>query len=67
MQVIAGVECYGEVEENSNFIVTCEDEEFDGIWTEGNPNTEEPFKSWSEVVVVLQPFFDNNIFQIDAI
>lgn len=48
---IRGVECYGDLEDNSNFEVICEDEENDTVWCEGNPNTEDyTFSSWEEVV-----------------
>lgn len=48
---IRGVECYGDLEDNSNFEVICEDEDNDTVWIEGNPHTEDyTFSSWEEVV-----------------
>lgn len=59
--------CYGKIEENSNFYVTCEDEEFDDEWTEGNPNSEQfTFASWEEVCAELVKHFPD-IVEIEAI
>lgn len=64
------VECYGDVEENSNFYVVCHDEDQDGIWADGNPASENgTFKSWEEVVQVLseQNCFDSGIIEITGV
>jgi hypothetical protein len=59
--------CYGELEENSNFSVVCEDEEFDDTWCEGNPNSAEyTFASWEEVCAELVKHFPE-IEEIEAI
>jgi hypothetical protein len=58
------VECYGDIEEDSNFAVVCEDEDFDVIWCEGNPVTGEPFTHWNEVVTMLQSVIKNPILEI---
>jgi hypothetical protein len=61
------IECYGELQEDSNFSVVCENEEDDEIWCEGNPNSEEyTFSSWEEVVEVLSRYFDD-IVEISAV
>jgi len=44
------IETYGELCDNSNFEVVCEDEENDAVWINGNPNSEDfTFKNWDEV------------------
>jgi hypothetical protein len=58
MTRIDGVECYGEVRDNSNFYIICEDEEFDGIWAD---NT---FGSWTEVVSHLKAHYRKDIIEI---
>ena len=51
MLTIRGVECYGALEENSNFDLVFENEDDDFTWTDGNPNSSEhTFSSWEEVV-----------------
>jgi hypothetical protein len=37
------VECYGTLEEDSNFSVVCDDESDDDVWTDAHPDTGEPF------------------------
>ncbi len=59
--------CYGPLEENSNFHVVCEDEEFDEAWCDGNPNSEDfTFASWEEVCAELVKHFPD-IVEIEAI
>ena len=61
-------ECYGELEETSNFEVVCDDENDDGVWCDGNPNSPEgSFDNWDDVVVTLQPYFKSNIIEIHAV
>ena len=48
------VDCYGELHDDSNFDVVCEDEDNDTIWVLGNTDTNEPFKSWAEAVEYFQ-------------
>ena len=62
------VECYGLLEENSNFEVVCDDEEDDSIWCEGNTETGEPFTSWEECVEhLVEMYFPATIIQITAV
>ena len=62
------VECYGLLEENSNFEVVCDDEEDDSIWCEGNTETDEPFTSWEECVEhLVEMYFPATIIQITAV
>lgn len=64
---VMGVDCYGELLDDSNFAVTCEDECEDGIWTDGNPRSESgTFESWDQVVTILSQFFDSKIVQIES-
>lgn len=57
------VECYGELEETSNFEVVCEDEYDDGAWCDG---IEGPL-SWEQVVAYLQRYYASDILQITAV
>ena len=62
------VECYGELQDSSNFHVVCEDEDDDGIWCEGNPHSEDfTFKSWESVVAELSKHFASPIIEISAV
>ena len=62
------VDCYGLLEENSNFEVVCDDEEDDSIWCEGNTETDEPFKTWEECVEhLVEMYFPATIVQITAV
>ena len=70
MVKVAGyeVECYGLLEENSNFEVVCDDEEDDSIWCGGNTETDEPFTSWEECVEhLVEMYFPATIIQITAV
>jgi hypothetical protein len=61
------IECYGELQDNSNFQVCCEDEYEDGIWADGNPGSADwSFSSWQEVVETLSQYFEN-IEEITAV
>lgn len=60
------VECYGTLEEDSNFSVVCADECDDSVWTDGDPITGDPFEDWETVVARLQDEFDSNILEIGA-
>ena len=57
------VECYGELEETSNFEVVCEDEYDDSTWCDG---IEGPL-SWEQVVAYLQRYYASDILQITAV
>jgi hypothetical protein len=69
---IKGVDCYGELCDNSNFHIVFADED-DGedgelIWAEGNPaNSEYTFSSWEEVVETLTGLFEEEIVEISAV
>lgn len=60
------VECYGTLEENSNFNVVCADEWDDDVWYNADPVTGNPFEDWETVVARLQPYFNSDILEIDA-
>jgi hypothetical protein len=60
------VECYGDLEENSNFSVVCEDEEDDSIWCEGRPMGGW-FTEWEDVVECLQREYASRILEIVAV
>ncbi len=59
----ADVECYGALEEDSNFSVVCADEEDDDVWCEGRPDGGW-FTTWEDVVECLQREFDSRIIEI---
>jgi len=60
------VECYGTLEEDSNFSVVCDDESDDDVWTDAHPDTGEPFLTWEDVVACLQREFSSDILEISA-
>ena len=60
------VECYGTLEEDSNFNVVCDDEYDDDTWCNADPVTGEAFTTWEAVVVALQPHFESDILEISA-
>lgn len=65
---INDVDCYGVLEDNSNFYIVCDDERYDGLWAEGNPNNpDHTFKTWGEVVEYLTTNYRSDITQIEAI
>lgn len=57
------VECYGELEENSNFSVVCDDEYDDDIWCNGIVGP----MNWEAVVAHLQLYFESDIVEISAV
>ena len=57
------IECYGVVEENSNFEVVCEDEYEDTCWADGVGD----LTTWTEIAEYLQTEFDSNIIEITAV
>ena len=61
------VECYGTLEENSNFSVVCDDESFDDIWCNADPVTGNAFESWQNVVDRLSDQFESVIIEISAV
>lgn len=60
------VECYGKLEEDSNFSVVCDDEWDDDVWTDGDPDTMS-FVTWEDVVSTLQKYFNSDILEISAV
>jgi hypothetical protein len=65
---VKGVECYGELRDDSNFEVVCENEKDDGVWCDGNPKHPEfVFESWEDVVDELKQHFMSEIIEITAV
>ena len=60
------VVCYGELCEDSNFSVVCDDECDDGVWCDGNP-AGGSFASWEDVVDCLSSFGWSDILEISAV
>jgi hypothetical protein len=60
------VECYGSLEEDSNFSVVCDDECDDAVWCDGRPDGGW-FTTWEDVVECLQREFDSDILEISAV
>lgn len=58
--------CFGELRDDSNFDVVCDDENDDEYWCEGDP-CGGSFATWEAVVAGLQPFYDSDILEISAI
>jgi hypothetical protein len=61
------VECYGTLEETSNFSVVCADEWDDDVWCDADPITGDAFRDWETVVFCLQPHFASRILEISAV
>lgn len=59
------VECYGTLEESSNFSVVCDDECDDDVWCDGRP-AGGSFTTWEDVVECLQLEFASDILEISA-
>jgi hypothetical protein len=59
------VECYGTLEETSNFSIVCDDESYDDVWCYGDP-AGGSFTVWEDVVERLQPHFESEIIEITA-
>jgi hypothetical protein len=59
------VECYGTLEEDSNFSVVCDDESDDSVWCDGDP-AGGSFTTWEDVVKTLQPQFNSDILEIGS-
>lgn len=58
--------CYGELRDDSNFEIVCEDEGDDCVWADGNPHDRE-WLNWDDVIITLQPYFKSSIIEISAI
>ena len=55
--------CYGKVEEDSNCVVVCDDENNDGIWA-GEFGFEP--KTWPQVCEYLEKYYDSKIEQLET-
>lgn len=65
MKLIDGVECYGEIEPDSNFYIVCVEEDDDGDWINGNPNSEDgSFSTWKEAVAFFQNNWEGTVIEI---
>lgn len=60
-------ECYGELEETSNFNIICEDEDEDCVWCDGVDEFTENNYTWENVVLYLQNYFASDIIEISAV
>lgn len=58
--------CYGELRDDSNFDVVCDNEDDDEVWCDGDPKGGS-FVTWEAVVEGLQPFFDSDILELSAV
>ena len=69
-QDITKIQIFGELNDNSNFEVVCEDENDDSCWIEGNPINSEfagfTFKNWNEVKKTLIKYYDSDILEISS-
>ena len=55
---IQNVDCYGEVKPETSFIICCDNEDYDGVYADGNPNDEDyEFSNWDEVVTYLLKYY----------
>jgi len=59
------VECYGTLEEDSNFNVVCDDESDYDVWYDGD-SAGGSFTTWEDVVIQLQPYYESHIVEISA-
>lgn len=53
-------ECYGDISEDSNFDVVCENENYDRVYTDNS------CKSWKALCSFLEENYYNHIEQIEA-
>jgi hypothetical protein len=60
-------ECYGELADDSNFEVVCDDEEHDLTWLEGNTATDKPFKTWQEAADFFEEHVEGFVIEIHAV
>lgn len=65
MVLYEGVECYGELAENSNFVLVCEDEEDDGVWCDGLPKG--VAYTWPNVVEYLTRAAPGQLVEVSAV
>lgn len=57
-------QCYGTVQEDSNFDIVCDDEFNDGTYTDNNF---EDCNTWNRVCKFLEAHYDAQIEQIEAV
>ncbi len=58
--------CYGDLEQDSNFQVVCENEEEDDVWCDAHPEGRD-WLDWDDVVRTLQMHFESDIIEITAV
>jgi hypothetical protein len=63
----ATCECFGALEEDSNFELICEREEDDTVWLYGNTKTDKSFKTWQEAADFFEELFSMWIVEIHAV
>ena len=54
-------DCYGELAEDSNIVVTCNDEYSDFIWTEND------LKSWYGICAHLENSYNSQVEELSAV
>lgn len=57
---IKGIDCFGEMNEDQNIEVKCNDEFDDGVYPDG-------FKNWTEAVNHLLKSWDGEIVELETI
>jgi hypothetical protein len=55
-------DCYGELRQDSNFSIVCEDEMSDGIWTDN-----ESLTTWQHICKYLEKNYNSKIEELTAI
>lgn len=70
--VIDGVDCYGELQWDSNFYLKFEDEEEDFIWVVGNPDRGDvddcSFRDWEEAVACFKKSCpESELIEVEAV
>lgn len=59
--------CYGNLQETSNIVVVCEDEDCDDVWCLGFDKFTGDNLTWDNVVLFLQGFYPSEIVELTAI
>ena len=54
-------DCYGDLREDSNIQITCENENYDNIWTDNE------FKTWRQVCKFLENNYNPHIEELTAV
>ena len=54
--------CYGEVREDSNFDIVCENENYDNVWTDNDS-----CRTWNQVCKYLENNYNPHIEQLEAV